>query len=229
MWLNKVTYLLTYFRGNEQLFAANKRKMFRSSIGPEGCAIANVMFFPPLLLILSTSLISISYSFVSFYRGFAFLTGVYVKYLLQNRFAFFISLFDLSAILKIRNWEHAHYVGLVDAYTWNREKQMFVAMGKEFDMLYMLTVDASTFSQKKASRQRGVSRYKLVWIQFLVPAWLVHTWGLIFDIFYTLLGSVYLRVIFNLFYTLLGSVYLRVIFNLLHTLLGGVYVPGGYS
>ena len=28
-----------------------------------------------------------------------------------------------------------HYVGLVVAYTWNREKQMFVALGKEFDML----------------------------------------------------------------------------------------------
>ena len=48
---------------------------------------------------------------------------------------FFISLFGLSAILKIRNGEHAHYVGLVVAYTWNREKQMFVALGKEFDML----------------------------------------------------------------------------------------------
>ena len=101
----------------------------------EACAIANVMNFQPLSLILSTSLISISYSFVSFYRGFAFLTGVYVKYLSQNRFAFFISLFNLSAILKIRNGEHAHYVGLVVAYTWNREKQMFVALGKEFDMV----------------------------------------------------------------------------------------------
>ena len=47
---------------------------------------------------------------------------------------FLISFFDLSAILKIRNGEHAHYVGLVVAYTWNREKQMFVALGKEFDM-----------------------------------------------------------------------------------------------
>ena len=46
----------------------------------------------------------------------------YVNYLLQNRFAFYISLFGLSAILKIRNGEHAHYVGLVVAYTWNREK-----------------------------------------------------------------------------------------------------------
>ena len=46
----------------------------------------------------------------------------------------FISLFGLSAILKIGNGEHAHYVGLVVAYTWNREKQMFVALGKEFDM-----------------------------------------------------------------------------------------------
>ena len=48
---------------------------------------------------------------------------------------FFISLFGLSTILKIRNGEHAHYVGLVVAYTWNREKQMFVVLGKEFDML----------------------------------------------------------------------------------------------
>ena len=74
--------------------------------------------------------ISISYSFVSFFRGFAFLTRVYVEYSLQNRFVFFISLFGLSAILKIRNGEHAHYVGLVVAYTWNREKQIFVAWGK---------------------------------------------------------------------------------------------------
>ena len=54
--------------------------------------------------------------------------------MLSNRFVFFVSLFGLSAILKIRNGEHAHYVGLVVAYTWNREKQMFVALGKEFDM-----------------------------------------------------------------------------------------------
>ena len=47
---------------------------------------------------------------------------------------FLIFLFDLSAILKIRNGEHAHYVRLVVAYTWNRAKQMFVALGKEFDM-----------------------------------------------------------------------------------------------
>ena len=47
---------------------------------------------------------------------------------------FLIYLFDLSAILKIRNGEHAHNVRLVVAYTWNREKQMFVAVGKEFDM-----------------------------------------------------------------------------------------------
>ena len=59
---------------------------------------------------------------------------MYVEYSLQNRFVFLISLFGLSAILKIRNGEHAHYVGLVVAYTWNREKQMFVALGKEFDM-----------------------------------------------------------------------------------------------
>ena len=60
---------------------------------------------------------------------------MYVDYSLQNHFVFFISLFGLSAILKIRQGEHAHYVGSVVAYTWNREKQMFVAQGKEFDML----------------------------------------------------------------------------------------------
>ena len=59
---------------------------------------------------------------------------MYVEYSLQNHFVFFISLFGLSAILKVRNGEHVHYVGLVVAYTWNREKQMFVALGKEFDM-----------------------------------------------------------------------------------------------
>ena len=52
------------------------------------------------------------------------------------QFCIFRSLFDLSAILKIRNWEHAHYLGLVVVYTWNREKQMFVALGKEFDMIH---------------------------------------------------------------------------------------------
>ena len=51
------------------------------------------------------------------------------------KIALFFSFFGLSAILKIRNGEHAHYVGLVVAYTWNREKQMFVALGKEFDMI----------------------------------------------------------------------------------------------
>ena len=72
---------------------------------------------------------------------------MYVEYSLQNRFVVFISLFGLSAILKIRNGEHAHYVGLVVAYTWNREKQMFVALGKEFDMHYMQNfVDSSSQS-----------------------------------------------------------------------------------
>ena len=47
------------------------------------------------------------------------------------KIALFFSFFGLSAILKIRNGEHAHYVGLVVAYTWNREKQMFVALGIE--------------------------------------------------------------------------------------------------
>ena len=40
-----------------------------------------------------------------------------------------------------------HYLGLVVAYTWNREKQMFVALGKEFDMHYMQNVvDSSSQS-----------------------------------------------------------------------------------
>ena len=74
--------------------------------------------------------ISISYSFVSFFRGFAFLTGVYVEYSLQNRFVFFY-----FPLWSVRNGEHAHYVGLVVVYTWNREKKMFIALGKEFDMI----------------------------------------------------------------------------------------------
>ena len=58
---------------------------------------------------------------------------MYVEYSLENRFVFFISLFGLSAFF---NGEHAHYVGLVVAYTGNREKQMFVTLGKEFDMAF---------------------------------------------------------------------------------------------
>ena len=61
--------------------------------------------------------------------------GVYVEYSLQNRFVFSILLFGLSAILKIRKREHAYYLGLVVVYPWSREKQMFVALGKEFDMM----------------------------------------------------------------------------------------------
>ena len=62
---------------------------------------------------------------------------------------FLISLFDLSAILKIRNGEHAYYVGLVVAYTWNREKQMFVALGKVFDMCV------------ESQRRKAISRISL--------------------------------------------------------------------
>ena len=56
----------------------------------------------------------------------------------------------------------------------------------------------------------------------------MHTWGLLL-IFFTLLGSVYLRVIFNLLFTLLGSVRLGVIFNLLYTLLGYVHLRVTYN
>ena len=69
---------------------------------------------------------TISYSFVSFFRGFAFLTGLYVEYSLQKSLSFFY-----FPLLSVRNGEHAHYVGLVVAYIWNREKQMFVALGKK--------------------------------------------------------------------------------------------------
>ena len=55
-----------------------------------------------------------------------------------------IVFFFYFPLLPVRhfNEEHAHYVGLVVAYTWNREKQMFVALGKEFDMI-MIMVDRS--------------------------------------------------------------------------------------
>ena len=56
-------------------------------------------------------------------------------------------------------------------------------------------------------------------IQFFVPTWVVYTWGLIFNIFYTLLDSIYLRVTLNLFYTFLGCVNLKFTFNLFYILL----------
>ena len=39
-----------------------------------------------------------------------------------------------------------HHEGLVVAYTWNREKQMFVALGKEFDMLNYLDIDVNNIN-----------------------------------------------------------------------------------
>ena len=42
--------------------------------------------------------------------------------------------FFRSYLLSVVFGEHTYYVGLVVAYNWNREKQMFVALGKEFDM-----------------------------------------------------------------------------------------------
>ena len=77
---------------------------------------------------------------------------MYVENSLQNRFVFLISLFDLSAILKIRNGEHAHYVRLVVAYTWNREKQMFVALGKEFDMEKDSRQKEESYGKKKKTQ-----------------------------------------------------------------------------
>ena len=37
-----------------------------------------------------------------------------------------------------------HHVGLVVAYTWNREQQMFVALGKEFDMRTTKVINIET-------------------------------------------------------------------------------------
>ena len=41
-----------------------------------------------------------------------------------------------------------HHEGLVVAYTWNREKQMFVALGKEFDMIYTLISESREHSSQ---------------------------------------------------------------------------------
>ena len=49
----------------------------------------------------------------------------------------------------------------------------------------------------------------------------------IFNLFYTLLGNVYLKSVLNLlnlFYSLSGSVYLRAIFDVSDTLLSSVYL-----
>ena len=39
-----------------------------------------------------------------------------------------------------------HYLGLVVAYTWNREKQMFVALGKEFDINCLSNCEPGMFA-----------------------------------------------------------------------------------
>ena len=81
---------------------------------------------------------------------------------------FFISLFGLSTILKIRNGEHVHYVGLVVAYTWNREKQTFVALGKEFDMQHVSTFCSFVFHKITEST---LSCHVLDFIQLLLPTY----------------------------------------------------------
>ena len=57
---------------------------------------------------------------------------MYVEYSLQNRFVFLISLFGLSAILKIPNGEHAHYAGLVVVHLEKNKCSSY--WGKSFDM-----------------------------------------------------------------------------------------------
>ena len=61
--------------------------------------------------------------------------GVYAAYSLQNRFGSFVSLFGLSSILKIRTFEHAHYLRLAARSAWNRQKK---SVGKEFDLNFFL-------------------------------------------------------------------------------------------
>ena len=80
-----------------------------------------------------------------------------------------------------------------------------------------------SFKRKSPDKER-LPDIKYCEFNFRVLSWVVYTWGLIFNLFHTLLGSVYPRVIFNLFYTLLGSLYLRVIFDLSYILLGSVYL-----
>ena len=63
---------------------------------------------------------------------------MYAEHLLQNRFGSLISLFGLSAILKHCTRKHAHYLRLAAAAAWSQEKQMSVALGKEFDMVLIL-------------------------------------------------------------------------------------------
>ena len=67
---------------------------------------------------------------------------------------------------KFRNGEHAHYVGLVVAYTWNREKQMFVALGKEFDMVLGWKLNRiesiGTYSLRKSLEV--MHHFKAVWM-----------------------------------------------------------------
>jgi len=68
-----------------------------------------------------------------FFLWISHFNGGYAENSVQNRLGSFTSLFGLSAILKIRCAEHAHYLQIAAARAWNREKQMFVAKGKEFD------------------------------------------------------------------------------------------------
>ena len=120
----------------------------------EACAIVNVMNFQPLvdfvnLPDLNIIQFCIFLSWIRLSNG-----GVCCVFIEKSLCFFFISLFGLSAILKIRNGEHTYYVGLVVAYNWNREKQMLVALGKEFDM-WRDAVFLHEVSPSVAPKKRG--------------------------------------------------------------------------
>ena len=99
----------------------------------EASAVTNIVNFQSLVGFVNLR-VSISYSFVSLFRVLTFLMGVYAEYSLQNRFSSLTSLLGLSAILKHCTGKDAHYLRLAAAAAWSREKQMSVALGKEFDM-----------------------------------------------------------------------------------------------
>ena len=130
--------LFLYFTSkwwNEQLFAATNGKYLDPPLAPKVSIHQSTCYSQRNEF--STSCWFFQPPWSQYHTVFIFLPWIRLSNgkAKKNRFAFFISLFGLSTIFKIRYGEHAHYVGLVVAYTWKREKQMFVALGKEFDIL----------------------------------------------------------------------------------------------
>ena len=67
-----------------------------------------------------------------------------------------------------------YHEGLVVAYTWNREKQMFVALGKEFDMFPYLVVEFSFLINIRPDETKNMTlSSKLIFLSvILVPCFL---------------------------------------------------------